>query len=86
MSCGACATANFLLADGIGGTVLVCHSFKKGGSPLGFFLVAFHHRLFLLLRFFKLNFTLIFNLCSFFARFFNGLHTCLHVWGQSGLN
>ena len=53
---------------------------------MGFFLVACHHRLFLLLRFFKLNFTLIFNLFSFFAGFFNGLHTCLHVWGQSGLN
>ena len=29
-------------------------------------------------RFFKLNFSFTFNLFSFFAGLFNGLHTCLH--------
>ena len=53
---------------------------------MGFLLVAHHQRLFLLLRFFKLNLKLIFNLFSFCAGFFSGLITFLHVLGHSGLN
>ena len=68
-----------LLVEGIGGIVLVCNSFKKCGSPVCFVLVACRQCLFLLLRFFKLHFSLIFNLFSFFAGFSNGLHTWLHV-------
>ena len=34
MSCGSYANRYFLLADGIGGLVLLCHSFEK---PVGFF-------------------------------------------------
>ena len=38
------------------------------------------------LRLFELNFFLVVNLFTFFAAFFNGLHTLLHVCGQCGLN
>ena len=54
----------------------MCHSFQKRGSPVGFLLSACRQCLFGWLRFFKLNFSLIFNLFNFFAGFFNGLHTC----------
>ena len=56
----------------------MCHSFQKRGSPVGFLFSACHQRLFGWLRFFKLNFSLIFNLLNFFAGFFNGLHTCFN--------
>ena len=45
---------------------------------MGFQLSACHQRLFGWLRFFKLNFSLIFNLFNFFARFCNGPHTCFN--------
>ena len=41
-----------------------------------FLLSACRPRLFRWLRFFKLIFSSIFNSFSFFAGFFNGLHTC----------
>ena len=45
---------------------------------MGFLLSACRQRLFVWLRFFKLNFSFIFIFFSFFAGFFNGPHTCLH--------
>ena len=47
--------------------------------PWGFLLSACRWRLFGWLRFFKLNFSLIFNSFNFFAGFCNGLHTCFNV-------
>ena len=37
MSCGASTTRYFLLAEGIGGIVFLCHLFQKGGLPVEFF-------------------------------------------------
>ena len=76
----------FLLAEGLGGSVLlsfincqpVIH-LKRKGHRWFFFLFDYRQRLSVWLRFFKLNFSLIFNLFTFFARFFNGLHTFWHV-------
>ena len=79
MTCAACEARYFLLAAGIGGIVLFCHSFEKGASPVGFVLSAYRQRLPLPLGFLKLNLSLISNLFSFFGGFFNGLNTCLHV-------
>ena len=45
---------------------------------MGFLLFARRKRMFRWLRFFKLNFSLIFNPFNFFAGFFNGLHTCFN--------
>ena len=54
----------------------MCHSFQKRGSPVGGLLCACRQRLFGWLRFFKFNFSLIFNLFNYFAGFFNGVNTC----------
>ena len=45
---------------------------------MGFLLSACPQRLFVWLQFFKLNFSLIFNLFNSVAGFFNGLHTCFN--------
>ena len=76
------------VAGGPGGMVLlpvnyfqrqcVIHFKSDGHCCMGFLVSAFRQRLF---GFFKLNFSLIFNLFNFFAGFFNGLHTCFNVSG-----
>ena len=48
---------------------------------MGFLFSASRQRLFGLLPFFILNFSFIFNLFNFLARFFNGLHRCCDVLG-----
>ena len=45
---------------------------------MGFLLSACCQRLFGWLRFFKLNFSLIFHVFNFFVGFFNSLHTCFN--------
>ena len=56
----------------------MCHSFEKRGSPVVFLLPPCRQHLVGWLRFFKLNFSLIFHLFYFFVGFFNGLHTCFN--------
>ena len=48
------------------------------GSAVVFLLSGSHWRLLGWMRFFNLNFSLVFNAVSFFAGFFNGLQTCFN--------
>ena len=59
---------------------LIVHvSLTQKGRVTGGFFFACRQRLYVWLRFFKLNCSLMFNLFSFFAAFFNGLQRFLHV-------